>query len=76
MSILPIKKEDAMEIAPDYMNSDEVMALFAVKRPTLYKWAREGKLVPCSKVGRSNFYRREEVMALLDPATAGKADHD
>ena len=60
----------------EYMKSDEVLELLVVKRPTLYKWAREGKLVPCSKVGRNNFYRREEVMALLDPARAEKVAND
>ena len=51
----------------EFLTCEEVCQLFHVGSHAVYRWAREGRLKPCSKVGRRNFYRKSEVMALIDP---------
>lgn len=57
-----------------YLTTNEVCDLMHVNRATLYRWARADKLKPSSKVGRTNYYRKDEVYALLDPERYGNTD--
>lgn len=60
-------------VEEEFLTSEEVCALLHINRPSVYRWAREGKLKPCSKIGRRNFYRKSDIVALLDPE---RAEHD
>lgn len=50
------------------MTAAEVMGKLRISRQTLYRWRQDGTL-PALKIGRLVRYRREDVEALLSPAT-------
>lgn len=54
----------------DYMTAEEVCDLLHLTRNSLYRWGTEGKLKPVAKVGRRNFYLKDDVFALLSPKAA------
>ncbi len=46
------------------MSTEEVAGYFGVKKTTVYRWCREGR-IPCLKIGRRWRVRREELEDLL-----------
>ena len=46
------------------LDSKQVMELLNVKYETLWRWSKSGYL-PCVKIGRRNYYRREDVEEIL-----------
>lgn len=47
------------------LSSEEVYALMKIKRTTLWRWRKEGKIAPVKSVGNRNLYRREDVEKLI-----------
>ena len=47
-----------------FFTADELSAICGVKRPTLYKWAREGKLPRC-KIGKKVLFPVTETLKKL-----------
>jgi len=68
-----------MPIDPDELiPSDEAARLLGLKVHTLTSWRHEGKGPTYLKIGRSIFYRRDDIRAWLgtcirEPANSGKA---
>ena len=51
----------------DFLTSEEAQAYLGVKRPTLYKYIKQGKLkVYKSGVGYRSYFRKEELDALKE----------
>lgn len=48
---------------PDELSSSTAADILGVSRPTLMKWAKEGK-IPSFKVGTHTRFRRDEVLEL------------
>lgn len=55
--------EVAVARMPDELSSSTAADILGVSRPTLMKWAKEGK-IPSFKVGTHTRFRRDEVLEL------------
>jgi len=59
------RSTDMTLAAKSHISTKEAAQMLGKKEITLWRWAKEGYLVPV-KVGRSNRYKIEEVQAILD----------
>lgn len=47
------------------LSSEDVCAMMKIKRTTLWRWRKEGKIVPVKSVGNRNLYRAEDIQKLI-----------
>jgi Predicted site-specific integrase-resolvase len=74
-SVMHVLKEYENSEMSDLLTAAEVVAEFPVfSRPTLWRWAREGKLPSVLLPSKRRLYRRSDVLRLLEPQ--GGAEND
>lgn len=65
--------EVAVARMPDELSSSTAADILGVSRPTLMKWAKEGK-IPSFKVGTHTRFRRDEVLELKRLRAKNRSD--
>ncbi|KAF2955839.1 helix-turn-helix domain-containing protein [Marinitoga sp. 38H-ov] len=54
-----------MGIDDELLTRNEVMELFKISAPTIYRWGKKGILKPI-KIGKKVFYKKSDIEKLLN----------
>jgi excisionase family DNA binding protein len=57
--------DNQSSLKAQYLTCAEASEILHISEQTLYRWRRQRKGPPASKVGRKNFYRRDAVIDWL-----------
>jgi predicted DNA-binding transcriptional regulator AlpA len=55
----------------DWLTTEDLVAMFQVRRGTIYGWRMRGDAPPAYKVGKRLMWRREDVAAWLESHREG-----
>ena len=61
----PANERPSLDQQPQLLRTADVLAKFPITDRTLRRWVKRGRL-PCVRVGRSQFFRAADVLALLE----------